>query len=90
MLKSKKFKKLSCGSNFTMGITHSEELMGWGDLSKVGFPNEKVIVPTIITTDNFVHISAGKSHCAAIDKSGKVFFIFIYFNYILVYYSQIK
>jgi alpha-tubulin suppressor-like RCC1 family protein len=74
MVKSRQFKALSCGKDFTLGLTHTGELLGWGNLSQVGVNNKQVLVPTAISLDQkFTLISAGSTHCAAIDADGQVY-----------------
>ena len=76
LIKSKYLKKLSCGYDFSFGLTSSGELMGWGNLKHVGLSNEKVLQPTVITSDTkFIEIATGKQHCAAIDTKGQVPFV---------------
>lgn len=74
MLKSKQFVNLSCGKDFTVGLTRSGDLLGWGNLSQLGVKSKQVLVPTAICLEQkFVSVSAGSSHCAAIDACGLVF-----------------
>jgi alpha-tubulin suppressor-like RCC1 family protein len=76
MLKSKSFRKLACGSEFTIALNSSGQLFGWGKTWGLGNKAETATLqPTLIDTDNInmVDISAGSNHCAAIDSEGRLY-----------------
>lgn len=84
LVKSKSLKKFSCGDDYTIALTATGGLMGWGNLKHLGLGNEKVLQPTVITSNtSFREIASGKSHCAAIDDKGQVRYDIITSSYSL-------
>lgn len=70
MVKSKRFALISVGENYSLGVTKSGELMGWGSKEQLHQAAD-VKEPTLINTaKTIVHVSAGPKHAAAIDCDG--------------------
>lgn len=73
MKNSKRFRSISVGGKFSLGISHDRHLFGWG----TGFL-ESVTKPVpepqpILFEENISLVSAGESHAAALDGSGYVY-----------------
>ena len=70
MLRSKKFKSLAIGDLYTLGLTHSNELFGWGEGYLQGSnSNEPVLISSKLKAK---YVSAGWKHSAIIDLDGQV------------------
>ena len=74
LVRSKNMRFVACGKDFTCildaeGQPYSMGLAwGFGRGAK-----EKILEPTALNLKNVIDISAGSSHCAAIDKEGKLY-----------------
>lgn len=80
-------KKLSCGSNFTLALTDTGQIYGWGsnDHSQLGLGAGFAVdmfamenYPKIIdffedNNEEIVDLSAGQHHAVAINKSGELY-----------------
>ena len=68
--------RLGCGFDFSLAVSASGDLLGFGNLSDIGADltsADKVTQPTAIAMGGkFTDVSCGRSHCAAIDEQGKV------------------
>lgn len=70
MLRSKKFKSVAIGDLYTLGVTHSNELFGWGEGYLQGSnSNEPVLISSELKAK---YVSAGWKHSAIIDVDGQV------------------
>jgi len=70
MLRSKKFKSVAIGNLYTLGLTHSNELFGWGEgFLKGSKSNEPVLISSNIKA---TYVSSGWNHSAVIDVDGQV------------------
>lgn len=70
MLRSKKFKSVAVGDLYTLGVSHSNELFGWGEGYLQGSnSNEPVLISSELKVK---HVSAGWKHSAIIDVEGQV------------------
>ncbi len=70
----KPMKDISLGEKFSLGVSESGHLFGWGRVWGLGNKGKvKVPVPTALSLDGiYVSCYAGKHHGAAIDKDGNV------------------
>lgn len=77
LVRSKQYTELSCGNSYTLGLTDTGEVHGWGK----GFSGDdsESLVPVAIDMSaardrdrKIVKVVAGPRHCAAIDNQGSV------------------
>lgn len=74
LIKSKKFTQLAIGERFTLGLSQTGEIYGWGAgfLGSESASNEPVVLPLPNPAKKIVAIAAGSRHAAAIDSDGQV------------------
>ena len=76
LAKSRRFKDITIGNEFTLALTKDGELMGWGKnfLGK-SESNEPVPikVPTLNPSSKITGVSAGAHHACVIDSEGLVY-----------------
>lgn len=75
MIKSKRFQNIAVGNGFSIGLTRTGELFGWGERSVVKHdsPSENILEPIPITLDmKFKNVAAGNKHAAAVDTNGRL------------------
>lgn len=70
----KPMKDIALGEKFSLGVSESGHLFGWGQVWGLGNKGKvKVPVPIALSLDGiYVSCAAGKHHAAAIDKDGNV------------------
>lgn len=73
LLKSKRFSSIAIGEHFTLALTSSGEVFGWGKdfINKSKETQSKEPVP-IITDKKINFIAAGARHAAVIDSNGLI------------------
>lgn len=73
LVKSKRFQSIAVGGNYTLGLTKTGEVFGWG--AKALFNTaQDVMEPTLITTAAKIKsIAAGPKHAALVDAGGLVY-----------------
>ena len=70
LLKSTSYNLVAVGSTYTLAITETGHLFGWGNR----FGKTQSLVPQIFPADRtYTHVSAGSKHAAAVDTDGQVY-----------------
>lgn len=75
MVKSKRFQSIAVGNGFSIGLTRTGELFGWGEKAvvKPDSPVDHILEPIPINLDKkFKYVAAGNKHAAAVDTDGRL------------------
>ena len=75
LVKSKRFQNIAVGNGFSIGLTRTGELFGWGEKSvvKPDSTANHILEPIPIVLDKkFKYVAAGNKHAAAVDVDGQL------------------
>jgi alpha-tubulin suppressor-like RCC1 family protein len=74
LVNSSRIQKIACGVGFNVGLTSDQKLLVWGQNYPGDFQIENLMTPKLLQVDfDAVDVSAGNTHCAAVDTNGKVY-----------------
>ena len=72
LVKSKRFKDITCGESYSLAIDHDGNMFGWGN-GPCSFDSETPVHIPVPSNTQVVKAIAGPKHAACIDANGDMF-----------------
>ncbi len=74
LINSSRIEKIACGVGYNLGLTIDKKLLVWGQNYSGNFKPEELMTPKLLPVEfDAIDVSAGNSHCAAVDVNGRVY-----------------